>query len=182
MQSFSWPPEHSAALREHVTRGMSYAEAVAAINHRFGTAYTRHAAIGRGKRMKLAAPPRLERGPGLVPRSQRLPKAKSGKKPGASPVGRAAESRPAPPIAERAPPKLRCVGISPRLVSLIDLEPGQCHYPYGGDREGEAITFCGHPCLRGEVYCAPHFHLTRFPADQADRPVGPVILRLVDAA
>ena len=73
MQSFSWPPEHSAALREHVMRGMSYAEAVAVINARFGTAYTRLAAISRGKRMKLAAPPRPEKGPSFVPRSQRLP-------------------------------------------------------------------------------------------------------------
>jgi GcrA cell cycle regulator len=185
MQSFSWPPEHSAALREHVTRGLSYAEAVAAINHRFGTAYTRLAAISRGKRMKLAAPPRLERGPSFVPRSQRLPKAKSGKKTGeksgALPAGGAADATPVPPVAA-APPKLRCVGVSPRLVSLIDLEPGQCHYPYGGDREGEAITFCGHPCFRGSVYCAPHFHLTRGPALEDDRPAGPVVLRLVAAA
>jgi GcrA cell cycle regulator len=184
MQSFSWPPEHSAALREHVTRGMSYAEAVAAINARFGTAYTRLAAIGRAKRMKLAAPARPARGPSFVPRSQRLPKAISGrKKSGLSRAGGAEGAKLPPPALERPqPPKLRCVGISPRLVSLLDLGPGECRYPYGGDRDGEAITFCGHPCLRGSVYCAPHLHLTRAPAVETARPTGRVVLRLVEAA
>jgi len=188
MQSFSWPPEHSAALHEHVTRGMSYAEAAAAINARFGTAYTRLAAISRGKRMKLAAPPRPEKGPSFVPRSQRLPKAKSAKAKSAKkkfgvPHGAAEGADPAPPAVERPkPPKLRSVGISPRLVPLLDLAPGECRYPYGGDGEGEAITFCGHPCFRGSAYCAPHFHLTRRPAVEADRPAGPVVLRLVEAA
>ena len=45
--------------------------------------------------------------------------------------------------------QLRCVGITPRHLSLVDLEPGDCRYPYGGDAEGEAITFCGHPAPRG---------------------------------
>jgi GcrA cell cycle regulator len=183
MQSFSWPPEHSAALREHVARGMSYAEAVAAINARFGTAYTRLAALGRAKRMKLAAPARPERGPSFVPRSQRLPKAIAGrKKSGLSRAGRAEGAKVRPALDRPEPPKLRCVGISPRLVSLLDLGPDECRYPYGGDRDGEAITFCGHPCFRGSVYCAPHFHLTRGPAVEGGRPTGPVVLRLVDAA
>ena len=51
MQSSNWALEHSEALREYVVRGMSYSEAVDAINGRFGTAYTRSAAIGRARRM-----------------------------------------------------------------------------------------------------------------------------------
>ena len=54
MQSFSWTPEHSEALREQIVRGRSYGEAVDAINAKFGTAYTRAAALGRGKRMGLS--------------------------------------------------------------------------------------------------------------------------------
>jgi GcrA cell cycle regulator len=49
--------------------------------------------------------------------------------------------------------KLRCVEIDPRHLSVIDLEPGDCRYPYGGDEEGEAITFCGHPQRQGSSYC-----------------------------
>ena len=35
---------------------------------------------------------------------------------------------------------LRCVETDPRHLSLLQLEPGDCRYPYGGDAEGEAIT------------------------------------------
>ena len=70
---------------------------------------------------------------------------------------------------EVKPDKLRCVEIEPRHLSLIDLERGDCRYPYGGDEEGEAITFCGHPRRPGSSYCTPHFHLSRNP----DRPPEP---------
>ena len=54
------------------------------------------------------------------------------------------------PAFERTEPtRLRCVEIEPRHLSLIDLERGDCRYPYGGDEEGEAITFCGHPRATG---------------------------------
>jgi len=176
MQSFSWAPEHSAALKDHVAAGMSFSEAADALNARFGTAYSRNAVLGRAKRMKLVIPARPERGPKFNP-------PKRGKVPRKPSAGRDGEGGMAPPAVERRPPpRLRCVGISPHLVPLIDLEAGECHYPYGGDRDGEAITFCGHPCLRGSVYCAPHFHLTRGPAIESERPAGPLILRLVDAA
>ncbi len=42
-------------------------------------------------------------------------------------------------------------------LSLIDLEAGDCRYPYGGDEEGEAITFCGHPQREGSSYCVAAF-------------------------
>ena len=82
----------------------------------------------------------------------------------------------------RRPPKLRCVETDPRHLSLLELEPGDCRYPYGGDEEGEAITFCGQPCSESSSYCAPHFHLTRGPGRPLKRPAGTVSLRLVEAA
>ena len=85
-----------------------------------------------------------------------------------------------PPPAE--PVRLRCVGVSPRLVSLIELKPGDCRYPYGGDKDGEPIVFCGHPRRDGSSYCTPHFHLTQGPAMASERAAGPVLLRLVEAA
>jgi GcrA cell cycle regulator len=54
MQSFSWTPEHFEALREQIVRGRSYGEAVHAINAKFGTAYTRAAALGRGSGWSLS--------------------------------------------------------------------------------------------------------------------------------
>lgn len=179
MQSFSWTADHSAALRDYVARGMSYAEAADALNARFGTAFTRSAALGRGKRLGLVMPPRRETAPRLPKRAAKPSKVASGERQKRDP---ARAIRP-PEAVERAEPvKLRCVGIRPRLIPLIELEDGDCRYPYGGDRDGEAITFCGHPRFCGSPYCAPHFHLTRGPAVEADRPAGPVVLRLVRAA
>ncbi len=51
--------------------------------------------------------------------------------------------------------KLRAIEITPRNVSLIDLEKGDCRYPYGDG----ALVFCGHPVKEGSSYCTPHHHL-----------------------
>jgi hypothetical protein len=37
-------------------------------------------------------------------------------------------------------------------VSLVDIEPHQCRYPYGDG----PFTFCGHGKAEGSSYCAPH--------------------------
>jgi GcrA cell cycle regulator len=182
MQSLSWAPEHSAALREFVERGMSFADAADAVNARFGTAYSRSAAIGRAKRMGLVVSGRPEDRLAMVPRMQKGPKAR-GNGTGMRSGHRAAAAGSPPSVPERAEPvKLRCVGIQPRLLSLTELEDGDCRYPYGGDKDGDAITFCGHPRFGGSFYCAPHFCLTRAPAADVERPAGPFGLRLVEAA
>ena len=158
---------HSQALREYLAKGMSYSEIADAINAKFGTAYSRSAAIGRARRMGLAGPDRPPRQPRAgaeagaeQPKASRLASRVSVMFPNS--CGRYRPSN----AVER--PKLRCVEIVPRHLSLVDLEPGDCRYPYGGDEEGEAITFCGHPQQEGSSYCAPHFHLTRDP----EQPVG----------
>ena len=51
--------------------------------------------------------------------------------------------------------RLRCVEIEPRNLSLIDLSPGDCRYPYGD----ASIVFCGHPAVAGSSYCRPHHDL-----------------------
>jgi GcrA cell cycle regulator len=182
MQSLSWTPEHSTALGEFIARGMSYADAADAVNARFGTAYSRSAAIGRAKRMGLIVPGRGDDRPALVPKAPKRTKVPSSGPTRRSAL-RATRAGSPPPIPERfEPPKLRCVGIRPRLLSLAELGDGDCRYPYGGDKDGEAIAFCGHRRFQGSAYCAPHFHLTRSPAFDADRPVGPFVLRLVEAA
>jgi GcrA cell cycle regulator len=173
MESFSWAPAHCEALREYVTKGLSFAEAAREINKKFGTDYTRSAAIGRAWRMGLAAPPRPQRGP-------KLPPAKVARPPRSRELREGKPAAPSP--AERPKVELRCVGIAPRLLTLVDLGPGDCRYPYGGDKDGEAITFCGHPRLPGSSYCGPHFHLTRGEGTASERAVAPMVLRLVAAA
>jgi GcrA cell cycle regulator len=180
MQANDWAPEHCKALQDYLALGMSFAEIAREINARFGTAYSRNAAISRSKRMKLTAPKRPPRPPKprLQIKAEMAPKSRENRMKGST--RRAPD--PASPVTRPESLKLRCVGISPRLVSLIALAPSDCRYPYGGDRENEPITFCGHPQLPGTSYCAPHFHLTRGPGTESERAVAPVVLRLVQAA
>lgn len=177
MEPGHWSSEHSDALRDYFLKGMSYAEIGRQINARFGTAYSRNAVVGRAKRLGLAAPARMT-SPSVVPSllgeacllspgRQRLPYLNLPPKSALKPA---------------APVKLRCVGVQPRLISLVQLEPGECRYPYGGDRDGEEIIFCGHPLQPGSSYCAPHLRLTRRPATGSARNAAPVVLRLVSAA
>jgi GcrA cell cycle regulator len=177
MQPTNWTPEHTEALREHLARGMSYSRIADAINAKFKTAYSRNATIGRARRIGLAGPGRTGDPPKHCPKPQRS----------RAPLHKLRERHQAGfirimPVFEAEPVKLRCVEIDPRHLSLVDLAPGDCRYPYGGDEEGEAITFCGHPRREGSSYCAPHFHLTRGPGTASERTAGTVALRLVEAA
>jgi GcrA cell cycle regulator len=181
MQATNWAPEHCDVLRECLAKGMSYSEAADAINASFGTAYTRNAAIGRGKRMGLAGRGKPKES-NRLPRAAGTPRLKNVRRGPAAKTMKPKPVRPKPVYEPAEPVKLRCVGITPRLLSLVDLETGDCRYPYGGDKDGEAITFCGHPRRAGSSYCTPHFHLTRGPGTASERSAAPVVLRLVEAA
>jgi GcrA cell cycle regulator len=171
MQSMNWAPEHCDALREYHAKGMSYAEIAEAINAKFKTDYSRSAALGRARRIGLADPNR----PKLPPIAS-APQLHTIRE-------RHAASLQLMPVFEPAEKvKLRCVDVDPRHLSLIDLEPGDCRYPYGGDEEGEAITFCGHARRRGSSYCTAHFHLSCGPGTAAERMAITVALRLLAEA
>ncbi len=175
----SWEPKHSDALRDYLAKGLPYSEIARRINAAFNTDYTRNATIGRARRMGLAGVAETGR-----PSKRRKPNFLSIRKlRKISKKHRAAKSRLPRPVLKRAVAlKLRCVGIEPRHLSLIELEARDCRYPYGGDKDGEAITFCGHPRQEGSSYCAPHFHLTRKLESAPERSSVKVLLRLVEAA
>jgi GcrA cell cycle regulator len=132
------------------------------------TAYSRNAAIGRAKRMGFAGPDRPKDWPKqiLSAEAPRLPKRRE----------RLASESGRPMLESVEPVKLHCVEINSRHLSMLDLEPGDCRYPYGGNEEGEAITFCGHPRRQGTSYCGAHFYLTRGPDAAAERTAGTVSL------
>ena len=184
MQSFTWAPEHSDVLRDCLSRGMSYGQAASAINARFGTEFTRNAAIGRAKRLGLETASVRK----VLPRRRRparwgesVPKApqKNASRKVTHPTAPAALAPAPEPV---RPVKLRCVGIKPRLLAFADLEPGDCRYPYGGEREGEAYAFCGHPRIPHSSYCRAHHALTHGLGTVSERMAAPVTLRLVKAA
>jgi GcrA cell cycle regulator len=176
MESTNWAPAHSDALRKYFALGMSYAEIARAINAEFNTSYSRCAAIGRGKRLGLGAINRPGEATEVVPKAQSSNLRKLGKRLDAM-------SKWLVPVFESVEmPKLRCVEIDPRRLSLLELEAGDCRYPYGGDEEGEAITFCGHPRRKNSSYCTAHFDLTRNPDAVPERAFSAAVLRVVEAA
>ena len=186
MEATNWLPEHSAALRDLRIRGMSYSQIADTINARFNTAYTRYAALSRGQRMGLGCLDRLE--PSLPEPFDRLD---SRPEAGRLPVDRPREVR-AEPRADlvRRPksfsgrqdlPELRCAEVMPRHLALLELQSGDCRYPYGGDHEGEMMTFCGHPRRPGSSYCPAHFHLSRDPEASARPVLSADWLRVVGA-
>ena len=177
MEPTNWAPEHSDALRDHLAKGLPFSEIVKAINSKFNTTYSRNAAIGRARRMGLAGADRPE--PPLPAKPARLDRILK---------FRSAEARssafhlPTSASEEKKPEKLRCVEVGPRHLCLIELERGDCRYPYGGDEEGEAITFCGHPRRPGSSYCTPHFRLSRNPVVPPERAASPISLGVMEAA
>ncbi|MBR0712939.1 GcrA family cell cycle regulator [Bradyrhizobium liaoningense] len=177
MEPSNWAPEHSGALRDFVLKGLSFSDIAREINRTFGTAYTRSAVLGRARRMGLSAQPRVD-SPSIVPSLATAAQDDSAASHQSLPRGLQqppkAAFRPAEPV------KLCCVGIRPRLISLLELESDDCRYPYGGDKEGEEITFCGYPRRRGSSYCAPHFRLTWGPDTASERAA--VVLRIVGVA
>jgi GcrA cell cycle regulator len=156
MDMTNWAPEHSDVLRELVVRGVAFAEIADTINARFKTNYTRSAAIGRARRLGIAGP---SRPPGLPSESALDELFK--RHPFERQSSRYRKAKPAPESAELR--ELRRADVEPRDLSLVELEVGDCRYPYGGDAEGEPITFCGHPRRPGSSYCGPHFRLSRSP-------------------
>jgi len=176
MEPTNWAPEHSDALRDCLAGGMSYAEIAQALNDKFNTTYSRSAALGRARRMGLAGSGQPRDAAGLPSKSQQM---------GLHHLRErfASTARWFVPVFERVElPKLRCVEIEPRHLPLIELEPGDCRYPYGGDEEGEPITFCGHPRREDSSYCTAHFYLTCGPDALPERSVSTASLRIVEEA
>ena len=176
MEPTNWAPEHSDALREHLAKGMSFSEVAKAINSRFNTTYSRNAVLGRATRMGLTGEGRSTSPSGDRPAAMRG-------------IGEARPTEPRMPacwlipVFKRGKPKkLRCVEIEPRHLSLVDVEHGDCRYPYGGDEDDGAITFCGHPRRTGSSYCTPHFHLSRIPTPPLECAVSAMWLQVVAAA
>ena len=133
-----WPEEHSRALTEFLSRGMSRAKIAAAINGQFNTSYSRNAVIGRACRMELVPPdkPVKEakkhgRCRNVGPQVQKINRKRQGDHHAVLRISAAGngsmhviESRESAAVV-----KLRCVEIVPRHLSLLDLERNDCRYP-----------------------------------------------------
>lgn len=125
-----------------------------------GNGISRNAVIGKVHRLKLGL-----RGAGRHSSNEKrtgepraLPRTRAAK----ADTSGSAPFRPRVVISPAVEHELRCVEIVPRNLSLLDLEPNDCRYPYGHCGQGEGIVFCGHPKIAGgSSYCPAHFVLTR---------------------
>lgn len=131
-----WTDEQSEVLVALLAQGRSYAEIAETLNEQFNTSYSRNAACGKGFRLRVTAPPKIK----APPRERK-------RKPAAVSV------KPPPRIEEI---RLRCAEIEPRHLTLEQLDPDDCRYPFG---EGP-FTFCGRLKLEGRSYCPEHFRLS----------------------
>jgi GcrA cell cycle regulator len=69
------------------------------------------------------------------------------------------------------PAKVRCIEVSPRNLSLLDLEENDCRYPFGSG----PFTFCGHPKIDGSSYCSNHFSLSISPGTASERRASQMV-------
>lgn len=140
IRGLKWTPEHDATLTQLRKEGYSCAVIARELWGRHRATYSRNAVIGRANRLGLSA--------------DHGPKSFKPKRP-----HRVTPVRSTPflttPKFSREETVLRCVEIVSRNLSLMDLEPTDCRYPYGDG----PISFCGHPKKDGSSYCAPHHHL-----------------------
>lgn len=126
----TWLPEHDSFLRERFEAGDSFSKIAIALRQRFAVIRTRNGCIGRAHRL------------GLKDDARRATRAAPRNKTKAS---HAPSIAPEPFVCQDAE------DIEPLHVSVLDLVPGVCKYPYGDG----PITFCGHPVLAGP-YCESH--------------------------
>ena len=139
-----WNDEQDAELRRLISAGESYSGAATAVNNKFGTSFSRNAAIGRGHRLKLDSvkrrqPVKIRTKPAPLPRAAKARATVRDlfKKPDVIKVASLAEiPQPAPSHA----------------IDLIALNEDTCHFPYGNG----PFSFCGHPVKVGSSYCLAH--------------------------
>lgn len=151
MNASHWPEDHSKKLSDFVVGGeKSYAQIAAALNAELGTEYSRNSCIGRAGRMGLTNPFQVKTVKKEPPLARRTRIVRSNSNSTALRLIHVNEPT--------TPGGLRCVDVVPRGLTLLELQSGECRFPYG---EGSEITFCGHSILAPFSYCAAHRALTQ---------------------
>jgi hypothetical protein len=142
----SWPDDQVEELKRLNDKGLSSAEAAHELNLKFRATHSRNAVIGKKARLGLS-----------VPTGPRTPRMKSAQ-------DRVLKARIAHPKAARHQftcdeSGLRIADVVPLHLSLLDLGPRQCRYPYGDS----PFTFCGCSTFDGSSWCEPHAALVTRP-------------------
>jgi GcrA cell cycle regulator len=167
-----WPPERSAELEILWKRGLSATQIAGVL----GDGLTRNAVIGKIHRLGLNEPlfkrqPKSEK-KAKEPREPRDRK-RQGDHHAVYKIARGGNggTRVIQSITSDEIAKLRSVDIVPLAISIMDLEPHHCRFPYDGI-EGGLTTYCGHPSIPGRSWCVHHFHLCSWVGTASERRAG----------
>ena len=155
MTGTPWSPEWDDFLREClVDNDMSCRQAAAAFGRKFGVDMTRNATVGRAHRLGIKSTLKTRFEPHKAPRTPRA-------------VKNTPPYPPKPKLVFACEPSsgLRVADVIPRNVPLLELQPGECHWPYGNSN----YTFCGHPTFGGCSYCEQHLALSRGGGTESER-------------
>lgn len=147
-----WTEERVGQLKELYANGMSCSRIAAELR----SGITRNAVIGKVHRLGLekrgqGRREKTERKPRVYKKRSHQPKVRIVPANGNSNQFRVIQ------VSTTALAALRCVEVTPRGLTLLELQKNDCRYPYGDSD----FTFCGHPKLEGSSYCPEHFALTQ---------------------
>lgn len=149
--SVIWPVEHDEALIRLVGERFSFAQVAEKMSRDFAKAFTRNMCCGRAHRLGVTS---------TVPRKPskpRPPRIRKGDVTAVGIIGRTERRKPAAQTFAADPSTgLRIADVVPHHLSLLDLEPGQCRWPYGDSN----YTFCGCEQFDGTSYCGAHLLLS----------------------
>jgi GcrA cell cycle regulator len=155
----TWPQPHDDALRTMAAQGKTNGEIARLLNEKFGTTYSRNAAIGRASRMGLRSQSG-DKGGDASPKPKRTRK----RSPSTDDKIRiAARSNLPASYVRAAQPRMVCDappladdrgGSGARNVALVELTG--CRWP-SGDGIAVPFTFCNaSKAFKGCAYCADH--------------------------
>lgn len=165
-----WTEDRVKAARAYYDTGKSAGKCAAALSVDFGFPITRNSVVGLWFRQKFngraTEPPKSRsstprRAKDLSKRERVvIIRPAKGEKPTSKKIqhiiaGTCGSLRIIESTSASLPP-LRTVDVTPLYLSLLDLQHGQCRYPYG-DKD---FRFCGCRTGPGRPYCEPHQALT----------------------
>lgn len=154
-----WDAPRVADLAKWDREGLSASEIVRRFAGAFAEPPTRNAVIGKLHRLHGSRPDHAQALKITASAHRRKTDASPSIATTAAPVataGRASAwraSRGLEPIVETKPlPRLREAALAPLMVTLFELAPHSCRWPYDAP---DGFRFCGHRSIDGR-YCAPH--------------------------
>ncbi len=129
-----WNEKQDKALRQGIEDKLSFAQIASVINKQLGTDLSKNACCGRANRLGLS----VKKVKILVPKP--MPQRKA-------PIA------PTRLIAPSGVIELRNADVIPRMLSIGDLAPYDCRWPYG---DSPNVRYCGHARMEDSRYCAAH--------------------------